>query len=185
MRQEEFVQDLLSIIYVSSARADFRGRSLAAMLHAARDRNAAAQVTGCLLHPDGSFMQYLEGVANHLLPIYTAIVSDTRHSNVVELYRGQQQGRMFQAWSMEFAQPGDALWTSLYRLTQAQAPEQNRVQNPTLSRASSTNSESKAQSMPTPQTEASAQPSCALSHIASGLFSNFLIAGDPYLPYGA
>lgn len=92
---------------------------------------------------------------------------------------------MFQAWSMEFAQPGDALWTSLYRLTQAQAPEQNRVQNPTLSRASSTNSESKAQSMPTPQTEASAQPSCALSHIASGLFSNFLIAGDPYLPYGA
>jgi hypothetical protein len=107
---------LLSIVYVSAARPDFHGPALTAMIDLAKVRNASLDITGCLLHYDGSFMQVLEGPADNVLQVYRSIRADPRHHRLVELHHAELAQRAFSDWSMQLAQPGEAAWNALYRM---------------------------------------------------------------------
>ncbi len=112
---------LLSIVYVSAAKPDFRGAAMTTMVERAKERNVALHITGCLLHYDGSFMQVLEGPAENVLQVYSSIRADQRHHQLMELHRGEIAERAFADWSMQFAQPGEAAWNDLYRMTHSHA----------------------------------------------------------------
>ncbi len=115
------MQPLLCLVYVSTARPDFGGPAVAAMVERAGESNAAAGITGCLLHFDGSLMQYLEGPPDAVVQLYRRILADPRHHDAVELHRGPQTGRVFPDWSMQLAQPGERLWNELYQMTPREA----------------------------------------------------------------
>ena len=72
------------------------------LLVKARDRNAAAEVTGLLLYDSGNFMQCLEGTPGRLMEIYGRIRSSKLHSGIIELLRAQICAREFGEWPMAF-----------------------------------------------------------------------------------
>lgn len=59
-------------------------------------------VTGLLILDDGTFIQLLEGDADHVHQIYDSIKKDDRHFNVVTLYKGESDRRYFPDWRMAF-----------------------------------------------------------------------------------
>jgi hypothetical protein len=93
---------LYAIVYVSTAA---RPLSLAELHHIqerAQARNLRENITGVLLHSDGTFMQYLEGPASGLYRVYEVIKADPRHYGIVDLVREPIDQREFSGWSMAF-----------------------------------------------------------------------------------
>lgn len=94
---------LAHFLYRSTAVERMTSQDLETILQVARERNAAAQVTGCLHHEDGLFFQWLEGPADSLRPIIESILRDTRHRDVTVLNEGPLDRRRFQDWRMRFS----------------------------------------------------------------------------------
>jgi hypothetical protein len=76
---------------------------LRAILDRARIVNSQLDVTGILLHSEGSFFQVLEGDAEVIDSLYTKIARDKRHKNIVLIVREPIASRSFADWSMGFA----------------------------------------------------------------------------------
>jgi hypothetical protein len=94
--------DLISTVYVSSAVKQMKQAELVELLRAARDKNAAAGLTGMLLFHDGNFMQVLEGEPEAVDALLTKIHTDPRHAGVMVLLRQPNQSRSFGEWQMAF-----------------------------------------------------------------------------------
>jgi len=93
---------MYSLLYVSSATTLFSKEELLALLKLARERNAAADITGMLLYKDGNFMQLLEGEEAGVKALYVKISGDRRHKGTVILLAGSIAKRSFPDWSMGF-----------------------------------------------------------------------------------
>jgi|GEM_PF-796003 len=91
---------LCAILYVSKAARRVDEGELFRILEASRQRNAASQISGVLLHAAGSFMQYLEGPAEPLLQVYSSIKAHPLHYGLVDLLREPIDRREFAEWSM-------------------------------------------------------------------------------------
>jgi hypothetical protein len=76
---------------------------LRAILESARIVNAQLDVTGILLHSEGSFFQVLEGDVEVIESLYAKIGRDRRHKNAVLIVREPIPNRSFADWSMGFA----------------------------------------------------------------------------------
>lgn len=90
-------------LYRSVARPDLDGAALRDILRAARVRNQALGLTGCLHHEDGLFFQWLEGPADALRQIVASLCRDDRHQDMVVLDQGALRHRRFQDWRMRFS----------------------------------------------------------------------------------
>lgn len=90
------------IAYASSAVTKLDEASLNDLLELARVRNHNAGVSGLLLYADGNFMQYLEGAADLLSPIWKSIQRDSRHRGLYVLLDGETSEREFDGWSMAY-----------------------------------------------------------------------------------
>jgi len=90
------------LIYTSQAASPFDAAALRALLTLARARNTAANVSGMLLHVDGSFLQVLEGEADVVVPLFEKIGRDVRHRRVITLLARELEVRNFADWSMGF-----------------------------------------------------------------------------------
>jgi len=99
---------LHQIVYVSAASAPFDNAALERLLERSRRRNAERDVTGLLLHVDGSFIQVLEGTEEAVEEIYARIREDDRHEQLLILQRGPIEARRFDGWAMGFATPNAA-----------------------------------------------------------------------------
>jgi hypothetical protein len=101
---------MISLLYVS--RAAFASGSadgnVAAILSAARERNAAVNVTGALLYLGGFFAQVLEGEPGDVNQLMIDILRDERHADVRIIEVGPIGERRFSNWSMAWvpAAPG-------------------------------------------------------------------------------
>ena len=73
---------------------------MASILAASRRNNAAADVTGMLLHIDGGFLQILEGPDAAVEETFARIAADPRHTRVARLWREPAERRIFRDWSM-------------------------------------------------------------------------------------
>ena len=89
-------------MYVSTNSVVFNDESLRLLLAGARTANAAVDITGMLLHQDGSFLQVLEGTPAVVDPLFAKIRRDHRHQGVVMLARNEITVRNFPDWSMGF-----------------------------------------------------------------------------------
>lgn len=95
-------EDLLGLVYVSSATHWLSPAELQNLLERARERNVREGITGVLLYSYGNFMQYLEGPADGVARVYDSIRSDTMHSGIIELLREPIRAREFDDWAMGF-----------------------------------------------------------------------------------
>ncbi|WP_201157638.1 BLUF domain-containing protein [Rhodobaculum claviforme] len=95
------------IIYLSSAPAPLTPEDLGALLAVSRRNNAATGITGMLLYHDQNFLQVLEGEEDALSDCFNRIARDTRHRNLIVLWRDTVAARAFGAWQMGFARMQD------------------------------------------------------------------------------
>ena len=62
--------------------------------------NRRRKLTGCLAHPDGHFVQVLEGEAQTVDALLARLAADTRHTDMVVLGRWATPARIFPNWAM-------------------------------------------------------------------------------------
>lgn len=90
-------------LYRSTARDGLTVGDLDNILDAARQRNSAGDLTGCLHHEDGLFFQWIEGPQSTLRAVVDSILQDSRHRDVTVLDEGRLSHRRFQDWRMRFS----------------------------------------------------------------------------------
>lgn len=95
---------LIHLIYSSGATTSFSSEDLLELLARARKKNTGLNVTGMLLHIDGSFLQVIEGEPEVIDDLFATIAADSRHSNIVTIIREAIPRRSFSDWSMGFAE---------------------------------------------------------------------------------
>ena len=100
-------EDLVSIIYASSANHLFTRTELLDLLKVSRENNEKADITGMLLYKDGNFIQAIEGHESVVNRLYQKIIKDPRHSNIVLLGNQPIPERQFLNWSMGFRNIND------------------------------------------------------------------------------
>ena len=95
-------EDLLSIVYASSAAQPYSDEDLALLLTQCRANNARYGLTGMLLYRNGLFLQVLEGPADVLRERMSIIDADLRHTEVRILLRETIDQRQFPEWTMGY-----------------------------------------------------------------------------------
>jgi EAL domain-containing protein (putative c-di-GMP-specific phosphodiesterase class I) len=98
------MSDLIHLIYNSAAVRPFTEAELAALLDKARNKNAASNVTGMLLHVEGTFFQVLEGAPADIDALAATIAADPRHARMTTIIREPIARRSFSEWTMGFSQ---------------------------------------------------------------------------------
>jgi len=96
------MKDLIHIVYVSFSSEELSEAELQSLLKEVRSKNEQQQVTGLLLHNDGSFIQVIEGRQQTIRELFERIKKDSRHTNVVKLLEEPIKKRAFPDWSMGF-----------------------------------------------------------------------------------
>lgn len=98
---------LLSLVYVSRATSPLTQADLLALRTESSEGNAAALITGLLLHRAGTFLQDLEGPEETVLDLYARIRRDPRHTDVTLVWTQPVEHRRFARWSMAVADLGE------------------------------------------------------------------------------
>ena len=96
------MNNLRSILYISSAVHPPSYEQMRHLLHKARERNAINDITGILLLVDSNFMQYIEGPEQNLNNIYQIIKNDTLHKGIIEIFNEPIRSRLCSNWNMAF-----------------------------------------------------------------------------------
>ena len=91
---------MLQLTYISTATPGLPANVVADILKASRNNNAAAGVTGLLLHDSRRFLQALEGEAALVNRTYERIKADPRHRAIVLLSSREIETRVFGDWAM-------------------------------------------------------------------------------------
>lgn len=95
-------QDLVSLVYTSTAAHPLRETALEDLLVVSREGNASRAVTGMLLYRDGRFIQVLEGTRETVEQLVKRIERDTRHHDMRILLNETIDGRRFGEWTMGY-----------------------------------------------------------------------------------
>jgi hypothetical protein len=93
---------MLSIVYTSTAVHPFSEADLTALLTTSRHNNAQTLVTGMLLYREGRFLQVLEGPAMSVRERMSIIIEDSRHRAVRVLIEDTAEQRQFPDWTMAY-----------------------------------------------------------------------------------
>lgn len=93
---------LIELVYVSAATKLYADPELVALLRKARDKNSELGITGMLLYVGGNFIQAIEGPAEAVDKLFTAIKADRRHKRVTVIHKGPITSRQFGSWAMGF-----------------------------------------------------------------------------------
>ena len=93
---------LIHLIYASAAGPELTTEKLAVLLEASRLNNQRLNLTGMLLHAEGSFFQVLEGAPEAVDALYAKVERDPRHEQVTTIIREPLPKRNFDAWTMGF-----------------------------------------------------------------------------------
>ena len=94
---------LIHIIYASAASNPINEEKLLDLLNRSRKNNLGFEITGMLLHVEGSFFQVLEGEENAVEELFERIRSDQRHLKITVIIKEPIAERAFPEWSMAFA----------------------------------------------------------------------------------
>jgi hypothetical protein len=100
------VEQLVSTIYVSSARRRMSTDEMNELLRIARRNNEQLGITGMLVYRDGNFLQVLEGPAAPVDSVLAKIKLDPRHDGVITMSRKSIEERQFAEWPLAFRDMG-------------------------------------------------------------------------------
>ena len=93
---------IFQLTYVSTQTRDMNAADLIGMLNQAQIANDQLGITGLLLHREDSFFQIIEGNQDSVENLFKKIESDSRHTRVEVMFRGDAKGREFPDWKMGF-----------------------------------------------------------------------------------
>ncbi len=96
------VTDLFHLIYTSEAVRLFSPDDLLGLLKASRRNNRNLDVSGMLLHANGSFFQVLEGPEEAVVTLFQKISLDSRHAKATTIIQEPISRRFFANWTMGF-----------------------------------------------------------------------------------
>lgn len=119
---------IVAVAYVSSAVRELTETELEALLVSARAFNLTQQVTGTLLHHDGTFFQYFEGPVDGVEAVYARVKASQLHRGLVELLRESVRERQFKHWSMGFSAAPQNLMLQLERARWSKLSKQLEAQ---------------------------------------------------------
>ncbi|WP_285036203.1 BLUF domain-containing protein [Plantibacter sp. ME-Dv--P-095] len=110
---------MLSLVYASTATQPFSDEDLTAMLATSRENNARSGLTGMLVHRDGRFLQVLEGPEAAVRGLMDTLSADPRHTGIRVMFEEPIRERQFADWTMGFerADSGSAADLDGYRDT--------------------------------------------------------------------
>ena len=91
---------LVHLLYASRAAAPVTQEIIESILQQSRTHNPALGITGVLCHGGEVYMQALEGGREAVNALYTKIVRDTRHREVMLLHYAEVPERHFAGWTM-------------------------------------------------------------------------------------
>jgi hypothetical protein len=91
---------LVRLLYASRAAAPVTQQIIESILQQSRTHNPALGITGILCHGGDVYMQALEGGREAVNALYTKIVRDTRHHEVMLLHYAEVPERHFAGWTM-------------------------------------------------------------------------------------
>ena len=93
-------QDLVCIVYYSSARRPFDTSALSRLLATSRRNNGANELTGMLLFHDGNFVQAVEGPRDSVERTFERIKHDPSHGDILKVGPMKIEQRYFPDWTM-------------------------------------------------------------------------------------
>ena len=96
---------LVQLIYASRVVENFPTGGAKEIIKVARRRNKEMNITGLLCFDTESFLQCLEGEREAVNRLYSKILTDSRHEDVVLLQYGEILQRSFPNWSMGLVLP--------------------------------------------------------------------------------
>jgi hypothetical protein len=99
------------LIYLSSAKRLFSDQDLEDILMVSRRNNSRSDITGLLLYHDGMIMQMLEGEYSAIHQLYDKITLDDRHTGIMKMTEGTEEGRIFGDWTMGFRRMSEKDWS--------------------------------------------------------------------------
>jgi hypothetical protein len=91
---------LVRLLYVSRSVHPETPEQTESILTSAREHNLSNGITGVLCYGGGIYLQALEGGRNQVNELYTHIVKDPRHKDVVVLAYEEISERRFGGWTM-------------------------------------------------------------------------------------
>ena len=97
--------DITRLVYRSQATRPLSAEALQGLVGAARKRNAAAGLTGLLVVDGDRFVQWLEGPAAGLEPVWHSIRRDARHQRIEWLPLSCDEARIFPDWGLQLGLP--------------------------------------------------------------------------------
>jgi hypothetical protein len=89
-------------ISVSELPADAQAGVIDAIVDVSRSRNADLDVTGALIFSGSRFAQLIEGPADNVAILRSAIERDVRHRSVTTIEAGDISHRLFAGWSLAY-----------------------------------------------------------------------------------
>jgi Sensors of blue-light using FAD len=102
---------LLQLIYASRP-FGFDDLALSGILNTARLNNARDDITGALICREDLYLQLLEGPRPLVTALYERIQRDDRHAEVVNLWSGDIDTRLFPDWAMKHDPARSWMWTA-------------------------------------------------------------------------
>ena len=103
--------ELKRVVYVSE-KTGVSDTTLKDIIASSKKNNREEDVTGCLLSGSNSFLQLLEGPAEFINILYSKIIRDNRHENVITLCDEKIEERLFLSWSMKLAPFENMEWSN-------------------------------------------------------------------------
>ena len=91
---------MIQLIYVSTASRRINKDDLQTILLTSMKHNSEKNITGLLLYDQGTFCQALEGERQDVHALFSNILEDDRHTNIIKIYDDEIKTRDFSSWSM-------------------------------------------------------------------------------------
>ena len=91
---------LVRLLYVSRAVNKDSGKAIESILESSRVHNVNRGITGVLCYGGGVFLQAIEGGRKAVNELFSHIVVDERHTDVVLLHYEEISERRFGGWTM-------------------------------------------------------------------------------------
>ncbi len=125
---------MISLLYVSRAvlPAGSEDRQLIEILHAARARNPANEITGALIHLGGYFAQILEGESDAVNQLMIDILRDRRHTDVRIIEVARIERRRFQHTGMAWVPAAPGPRSNIETLTRSDSDAQGAAASAAL-----------------------------------------------------
>ena len=101
---------LMQLVYASRP-FGFDATTINDILFSARRNNKRDGITGALVCRDDLYLQMLEGPRDKVTAAYARILRDDRHVDVVGLWSGDLETRLFPSWEMRHDPARSWMWS--------------------------------------------------------------------------